>query len=82
MLWILATAVAALSAAIAVQDRAHRKDLHLKDAELAKCLEDRTRAETAFRAEISALFREVQTFREDIYRQSQSQQRALKKLIK
>ena len=73
-------AIAGLFAALIEQNNQHRAEIERKDQELIKCQEERTKAEAAFRAEISSLFREVQAFREEIYKTTQAQQRQLKRL--
>lgn len=80
MLWLMASAIVAMAGALALQDRIHRKETALKDEEIQLCQNERTKAETAFRMELKALYKEVQDFREEIYRQSMAQQRTLKRL--
>lgn len=70
MLWILATAVVGLFSTIIAQDHLHRVEAKESATELTRCQSERTKAEAAFRAEISAIYKDVQAFREEIYRQS------------
>lgn len=79
MLWLMASAVVAMAGALAFQDRIHRAEIAQKDAEITKCMEDRTKAESAFREEIKSLYNEVQDFREEIYRAASTRQNKRKK---
>lgn len=82
MLWLMASAIAAMSVALIALYQRSEDRLKEKDAEIMDCQEKRNQAEAAFRAEISALYKEVQEFREEIYRTSMNQQRQLKRLKK
>lgn len=80
MVGLMATAIVALFTALLSSYHTSAESIRQKDAEIKFCQEERTKAEAAFRLEITALYKEVQAFREEIYRTSQSQQRRLKKL--
>ena len=80
MLWLMASAVVAMAAALVYQDKINREQNAIREKDLIQCQNERTRAETAFRMELTALYKEVQDFREEIYRQAASQQRTLKRL--
>jgi len=82
MLWVLVLGIVGLSSTVWSLYQTNAEIIRQKDAEIKHCQEERTKAEAAFRLEISAMFREVQAFREEIYRTSQSQQRRIKKLTK
>ncbi len=76
---VMVTAVTSMAGALAFQDRIHRAEIAQKDAEITKCMEDRTKAESAFREEIKSLYKEVQDFREEIYRAASTRQNKRKK---
>ncbi len=80
MVWVMGLAAMSLAVAIAYQDRIHRTEIRAKDLELKNCQDQHLAAETAFRSELKILYKEVQEFREEIYRQAASQQRTLKRL--
>ncbi len=79
MLWILATAVVGLFSTLIAQDHLHRAEMKESATELTRCQSERTKAEAEFRAEISALFKEVQAFREEIYTQSMQRNKRQRK---
>ena len=82
MVGLMATAIVALFAALLRSYSVNADTISQKDAEIRHCQEERTKAEAAFRLEITALYKEVQAFREEIYRQAQAQQRQLKRIKK
>ncbi len=82
MVGLMATAIVALFAALLRSYSVNADAINQKDAEIRHCQEERTKAEAAFRQEITALYKEVQEFREEIYRTSQNQQRRLKQIKK
>jgi hypothetical protein len=67
MLYVMGLSVAALFALLLKWDSDYDTAMDKKNAEIAKCQDERAAAERNFRAEISSLYREVQDFREAIY---------------
>lgn len=79
MLWILATAVVGLFSTLIAQDHLHRVEMKESATELTRCQSERTKAEAAFRAEISALYKEVQAYREEVFTQAMQYHKIKKK---
>lgn len=75
MVGLMATAIVALFAALLRSYSVNADTIRQKDAEIRHCQEQRI-------LEITALYKEVQEFREEIYRQAQAQQRQLKRIKK
>ncbi len=82
MLWVMALGIVGLSSTVWSLYQTNAEIVRQKDAEIKYCQEERTKAEATFRQEITKLYQEVQDFREEIYRTSQSQQRRLKQIKK
>jgi len=82
MLWVLVLGIVGLSSTVWRLYQTNAETIRQKDAEIKHCQEEWRKAEAAYRLELTNIFREVQDFREEVYRTSQSQQRRIKKLTK
>ena len=81
-LWIESLAVVGLFGTLIQTTDIQRDELKAKDVEIKSCQEERIKAELAHQAELVKINREVQDFREEVYRASMNQQKLIKRIKK